>query len=432
MKLLDANEQRGEFPPSYYAASAPNAPERPALAGDVRTDVCVIGGGFTGLSAALRLSELGYSVVLLEAHRVGWGASGRNGGQLGTGQRKEQPELEKSFGKDFARDLWDISEAAKALVKGLIEEHNIECGLKPGIIHANHRKRYDEETREYVDHMGAHYDYPLAYLPPEELRTYVKSPRYSAGVLDLDAAHLHPLKYARGLARATEATGVKIYEMSEVLSLDQTDPAIVRTKQGQVTADAVVLGCNGYLDGLMKPVARHVMPINNFIIATEPLDEVQVQSVLSHDYAVADSKFVVNYFRLSEDRRLLFGGRESYGYRFPRDIKSFVRKALVDIFPQTAGLKIDYGWGGTLAITTNRLPHLAQPASNIFNASGYSGHGVGMATMSGRMVADAIHGDRSRFDLMAKASGFPFPGGTSLRQPLLVAAMLWYSLLDRI
>lgn len=431
MKLLTANEDWGQFPPSYYAASAPEAPDQPVLQGEIRADVCVIGGGFTGLSAALRLAELGYDVVLLEAHRIGWGASGRNGGQLGSGQRKEQPDLEKRYGLAFAKDLWRIAEGAKTAVKRLIDVHEIDCDLKPGIVHANHRARYDNETRAHVDHMGEVYDYPLRYLPPEELRSIVNSPRYSAGELDMDAAHLHPLKFARGLGAAARKAGVRIFEMSEVQSVGQGAPVVVKARSGSVVADAVVLGCNGYLDGLVESVARKVMPINNFIIATEPLSDAQAASILSHDYAVADSKFVVNYFRLSADRRLLFGGRESYGYRFPRDIKAFVRKAMVDIFPQTSKFRIDYGWGGTLAITTNRLPFLHRLAPDVYNASGYSGHGVGMATMSGRMVADAIDGKPLLFDIMSKADGFAFPGGRALRHPVLIAGMLWYSLMDR-
>lgn len=432
MKLLTANEAQGTFPASYYADSAGDAPQRAPLKGDVSVDVCVIGGGFTGLSAALHLAEAGLSVAVLEAHRVGWGASGRNGGQLGSGQRKEQPDLEKEHGMDAARAMWAIAEESKATVKGLIEKHNIECDLKPGIIHANHRKRYDGEAKELVDHMAQHYDYELEYLPPEALQAEVNSPRYSAGVLDRDSAHLHPLKFARGLATAAETAGATIYEMSEAIDITQSDPAVVKTDQGQVTARHVVVGCNGYLDRLLGQVAQHVMPINNFIIATEALTQEQMDAILAHDYAVADSKFVVNYFRFSDDRRLLFGGRESYGYKYPNDIKGFVRKAMVDIFPQTSTYQIDYGWGGTLAITMNRLPYLRRITPNIYNASGYSGHGVGMATMSGRIIAEAIQGQAARFDVMSKIEATAFPGGPSLRQPLLVAAMLWYSLLDRI
>lgn len=397
--------------------------------GDGEADVCVIGAGFTGLSAALHLAERGHSVVVLEAHRIGWGASGRNGGQVGSGQRIEQPELEEMFGQDRARALWEIGEAAKALVKDLVARHDIACALKPGIIHANHRARYDKGSAEFVDHMNRHYGTALSYLDPRALQGLVRSPRYSGGVLDPEGAHLHPLDFVRGLARAAEAAGVTIHEMTEVTHVGEGGAI---TALGRVSAEHVILACNGYLGALQGEVARHVMPINNFIIATEPLGADRAADLLTRDVAVADSKFVVNYFRLSEDRRLLFGGRESYGYRFPRDIKGFVRKAMIDIFPQARDLRIDYGWGGTLAITMNRLPHLRRLAGGIWTAGGYSGHGVALATMSGKLIADAIEGDARGFDVMAELETPAFPGGAAWRHPLLIAAMLWYGLRDRI
>ena len=429
LNLLYANEKAGEFPPSWYAQSARPGPNCPSLQGEVSADVCVIGAGFTGLSAALHLAERGYSVVVLEAHRVGWGASGRNGGQLGSGQRLEQPELEAKFGMDAARAMWQISEDAKALVKDLVARHKIDCALKPGIIHANHRKRYDTDARDLVDHMARHYDYDLKYLDPDALRAEVNSPRYSAGTLDLGAAHLHPLNFARGLAKAVVHAGGQIFELSEVTKVAA---GRVDTQTGHVRAKQVVVACNGYLGGIVENVPTRVMPINNFIIATEPLSDVQVRDLIPNDFAVADSKFVVNYFRFSEDRRLLFGGRESYGYRFPKDIRAFVRKAMVDIFPQTRDLAVEFGWGGTLAITMSRLPYLRRLRADMWSASGYSGHGVGLATISGRIIADAIDGDMARFDVMAAIPAQRFPGGTAMRHPLLVAAMLWYSLRDRL
>lgn len=427
--MLYVNEKAGKFPPSWYFESAPDGPECEALAGKVRADICIIGAGFTGLSAALHLAELGYKVVVLEAHRIGWGASGRNGGQLGSGQRLEQPELEETLGMDAARALWEISEEAKSTVRGLIARHDIDCALKPGIIHANHRARYDREAAELVDHMAKRYDYELTYLPPERLREEVKSPRYSAGVLDMGAGHLHPLKLAKGMARACLAAGVQIFEMSEAVRVGLQE---VQTQGGRVHATEIVLACNGYLGGLIGGVPERVMPINNFIIATEPLSEDQARGLLAHDYAVADSKFVVNYFRLSEDKRLLFGGRESYGYKFPHDIKGFVRKAMVDIFPQSKDLRVDHGWGGTLAITMSRMPYLRKLDSGYWCAGGYSGHGVAMATMSGRILAEAIAGQNERFDVMSAIPARRFPGGVMMRQPLLVAAMLWFGLRDRL
>jgi len=428
MNLLYANETAGRFPPSWYAESARPAPDRAMLNGAVNADICIIGAGFTGVSAALHLAERGYRVVVLEAHRVGWGASGRNGGQVGSGQRVDQPDLEKQVGRDDARLLWEVSQDAKQLVKDLVHRFDMDCALKPGIIHANHRKRFDRDSEAYVDHMARHYDHDLTYLPPSALRREVNSPRYSGGYLDLDAAHLHPLNYIRGLARGAEFSGAQIFEMSEATNVSG---GVVATAKGQVKAREVVVACNGYLGGLVEDVPRYVMPINNFIVATEPLNETQAKGILAHDYAVADSKFVVNYFRLSEDRRLLFGGRESYGYKFPHDIKGFVRKAMVDIFPQMTSVAITHGWGGTLAITMSRLPYLARQ-DGFWTSGGYSGHGVALATMAGRILADAIAGQTEKFDVMARIPATRFPGGVALRHPLLVAAMLWYGLRDRL
>ena len=429
--LLDANDKAGGYPQSYYAASVAQPDACAALSGDIRADVCVIGAGFTGLSAALHLAGAGADVALIDAHLAGWGASGRNGGQLGSGQRVEQPELEKMVGRDNARAMWEIAEKAKSLVHDLCVDHAIACDLKPGIIHVNHRARYDCESLHLVEHMQRHYAYNLTYLAPDDCREIVRSPSYSAGVLDEGAGHLHPLKFALGLRKAALGAGVRLYENTRAVSVD-ADAGVVQTQTGAIQAEHIVLAGNGYLEGLAGEVERHVMPINNYIIATEPLSEAQVAGILSRDVAVADSKFVVNYFRLSDDRRLLFGGRESYGYRFPADIAGFVRKAMIGIFPQTREIGVDYGWGGTLAITMNRIPFLRKLASRVWNASGYSGHGVAMATMSGKLSADAIRGQTGGFDVMASVDVPPFPGGPKFRSPLLVAAMLWYSLRDRL
>ena len=254
---------------------------------------------------------------------------------------------------------------------------------------------------------------------------------YVGGVLDPRGGNLHPLNYALGLARAAAAAGVRIFETSPVHTIDQKSPAKVQTDAGHVIADHVILACNGYLGGLNRKVAARVMPINNFVIATEPLGA-RVDEVLRRDVAVADERFVVNYFRLSHDKRLLFGGGESYGYKFPKDITATVRKPMLQIFPSLKDVKIDYAWGGTLAITMRRLPYLARLAPNILSASGYSGHGVGNATHAGYLMAKAIEGDDAGFNTMAALPTQPFPGGAALRNPLLVLAMTWYSMRDRL
>ena len=431
MNLLYSNDTKGAFPRSWYAATAHERTPAPQLRGDAAADICVVGGGFTGLSAALHLAERGYSVALIEAHRVGFGASGRNGGQLGSGQRVEQTDLEKMVGDAEARKLWELAENAKDLVKQLISKHNIDCDLKPGIAHATFSASETAHEHAYVEHLQSRYGYDqITALSEEALSAVCPSPRYKGGSLDMGAAHLHPLNYALGLARACEKAGVTFYENTHVHHIEDGAKVTVRCDTGRVLADHVILAANGYLGGLNRRVAGRVMPINNFIAATEPLGE-DAARVLTKDIAVADSKFVVNYFRLSSDNRLLFGGGESYGYKFP-DIDKTVRKPMIDIYPHLKDIRFDYTWGGTLAITMKRLPYVARLAPNILSASGYSGHGVGTATQAGKLMADAIAGEATGFDTMARIPNTPFPGGAALRTPLLTLAMTWYALRDRL
>ena len=432
MNLLYSNDRKAEYPPSWYAATAHPMDPSPALRGDVSADVCVVGGGYTGLSAALHLAEAGFSVVLLEAHRVGFGASGRNGGQLGSAQRMDQEHLERLVGNADAARLWELAEGAKGLVKSLVSRHNIDCDLKPGIANLGFSKSGQAGLHDHAAHLSARYGYDqIELLDADAAQALCPSPAYAGGYLDRGAGHLHPLNYALGLARAAVEAGVRLHEGTEVPGIDNGQQVIVRTQQGRVTADHVILACNGYLGDLNRQVASRVMPINNFIAATEPLGA-EAARVLTQDIAVADTKFVVNYFRLSADGRLLFGGGESHGYRFPADIAAKVRKPMVEIFPHLHDVRIDYAWGGTLAITMRRMPYLARVAPNILSASGYSGHGVGTATHAGQLMALAIRGQAEGFDTMARVPALPFPGGSALRSPLLVLAMTWYALRDRL
>ncbi|MDR5652185.1 NAD(P)/FAD-dependent oxidoreductase [Ruixingdingia sedimenti] len=431
MNLLHANDRPGEYPPSWYAETAvPHAP-LPVLRGEARADVCVVGAGYTGLSAALHLAQRGYRVVVLEAQRVGFGASGRNGGQVGSGQRIGQDRVSALAGPGRARALWDVAEEARLLVRDLAEGMP-GVDFTPGVLHAC---RSDAEMRAGHDEaamLARDYGYGLIEpLDRAAVRAVIGSARFVGGTLDMGGGHLHPLNFALGLSARAQAAGAVIHERSEVIGIDHGPKVRLRTAEGMVVADHVIFGANGYLSGLAPEVEARVMPINNFIIATEPLGD-RAADVLARPVAAEDSRFVINYWRLSGDGRLLFGGGESYGWRFPADIAAKVRKPMLEIYPQLADARITHAWGGTLAITMTRMPCFRRVAPNVLSASGYSGHGVTHATFAGKVMAAAVAGQAERFDLLAGLPQPRFPGGARLRHPLLVLAMVWYSLRDRL
>ncbi len=421
------------YPDSYYVATAIGITEHPTLQGTERADVCVIGGGFTGLSAALNLAEQGLDVVLLEAERIGFGASGRNGGLIGSGQRKDALEMEGQFGYERSRVFWDLAEAAKTEIRERVAKHNIECDLQYGQIEGVHKKSYVGRAAAYAEALAERYDYPHARaLTRDEMRAMVDTDNFLEGLHDSQAMSIHPLNYALGLARAAREAGVRIYEKSRVTGYTRTDPATVSTEHGHVDASFIVLGCNGYLGKLEPRVAGRIMPINNYLVATEPLGEKGARKLIADRNCVHDTRFVVNFFRTSSDHRLLFGGGENYRSGFPRDIAAFVRPHMLELFPQLADVRIDYSWGGTLSVTVKRMPQVGRLEPNLFFAHGYSGHGVSIANFAGKVLAEAIGGTANRFDVMSSIKALPFPGGTLLRYPGMVLGMLYYSLRDRI
>ncbi|MEQ9639029.1 MAG: FAD-binding oxidoreductase [Alphaproteobacteria bacterium] len=427
-----------DVPPgdSYYDATANDRPSFAALAGDAACDVAVVGGGYCGLSAALHLADAGYDVRLVEAHTVGWGASGRNGGQLHSGQRRGQDWLEAHLGLDEARRLWAIAEAAKALVKSLVNKHAIACDLVPGVIDVAHHPRETAGLHREAEHLATVYDYPhLATFTAAESRAWIDSPAYHGGVLDRDAAHLHPLNLALGLARAAADAGARLHENTLVQALDETgDDMTLTTSGGTLRAKHVVLAGNGYLGAeLMPQLAGRILPLNNFILATAPLLPDQAGRLIAERAAVADTRRVINYFRLSSDNRLLFGGGEAYRRRFPADIGEFVRRPMRQVFPQLASMPVTHAWGGTLAITLQRMPGFGRlHGGRTLYAHGFSGHGVAMATMAGQLLAEAVAGTAERFDVMARLPQPNFPGGPRMRWPIQVLAMFWFGLLDRL
>ncbi len=420
-------------PASYYAATANRRTDCPTVTDDIACDVCVVGGGYCGLSSALHLAERGYDVVLLEANRIGWGASGRNGGQVGSGQRQDQDVVEVMVGQEDARRLWDLAEESKAVVKSRIAQHGIDCDLKPGILHAAYKAGDAAEFPAYVEKLERNYGYPhLRTVSKAEMGEMLGTGIYHGGVLDGDAAHLHPLNYALGLARAAEEAGARLFEGARVTGYRDGASCRLDCNGRQITAKHVVLACNGYLEHLEPRLAGKIMPINNFILATEPLGDSLAREIIRDDVAVADSKFVIDYYRLSADKRLLFGGGENYSRSFPNDIASFVRKYMLRVYPQLEKTRIDYAWGGTLAITVNRMPDFGRLSSNVYYAQGFSGHGVAMASLAGQVIAEAVAGTAERFDVFARIPTRRFPGGTLLRWPGLVLGMLYYALRDKL
>ena len=423
----------GNYPGSWYAATAPLVGAFPGLSGDISTDVCVIGGGYTGLSSALHLRQKGYDVVLLEAERIAWGASGRNGGHVGTGQRADQTSIEKWVGEEAAKGLWQLGLDAVQKVCDLINEHNIDCELGSGNLHLAAKPSHAGELQDELAHLESQYGYQqLTYLTPEAVAERTSARGFHGGLLDDGCKHLHPLKYALGLARAASEAGVKIYEGTRGHPQADGQSGEVKTENGRVKARHIVIGCNAYLGSLVPRMAGNIMPINNFVIATERLPSHLLPRINRDNLSMSDTLFVINYWKLSQDGRLIFGGGENYSSRFPRDIKAFVRPHMLNIYPELQDIDIDYGWGGAVGITLNRMPDFGRIGKHLWYAQGFSGHGVPTATMAGSLLADAIDGDTAGFDLMASVPTQRFPGGTLLRWPGLVAGMLFYSLRDKL
>ena len=419
---------------SWYESTATTAPAYPHLEGESRVDVGIIGGGYTGLSTALHLAERGYRVGLLEAEQIGWGASGRNGGQICSGQRQDMLELERLVPKEDAKRLWHLAEEAKALVRKRVDQHNISCDLRSGILTAAWKPSHYRFLVRYIEHLRTQYDYEHAHLLDRaEIENHLATSIYHGGCLDRGAGHLPPLNFALGLGQAAADAGVTIYHHSKVKSIcREGGQSLIRTDHGQLRASFIVLACNGYLGRLEPRLTGSIMPINNFILATESLGEEHARNLIREGVAVSDTKFVVDYFRMTSDHRLLFGGGENYTRRFPRNIKSFVRRYMLRVFPQLSEVRVDYGWGGTLAITRNRLPLFGRLEGNTFYALGYSGQGVALATLAGRVLASAIAGTAEDFDVLARVPRRQFPGGALLRWPGLAFGMLYYALRDHL
>ncbi|SMG01620.1 NAD(P)/FAD-dependent oxidoreductase [Burkholderia singularis] len=417
---------------SYYSATLNDTTGHPPLEGSIQADVCVIGAGLTGLSAALDLAERGYSVAVVEASKVGWAASGRNGGQLIGGYACDIDTFAPYVSNDELRQIWNMGLETLDIVKTRVAKHSIDCALTPGYLSAANKPRDVDALRRWRDDAARRFGYDrLRYVERDELPHYVQSSRYLGGLFDPDSGHLHPLNYTLGLARAAVQSGARIFENSCVTRIsDEYGDHVVSTARGAVRAKFVVLGCNVFLGTLAPSLARKIMPVGTYVIATEPLGEARASALMPARAAVCDSRFVLDYFRLSSDTRLLWGGKVSYSTLEPHNLGQAMRKDMLKTFPQLADVKIEHAWGGFVDITMNRAPHFGRLSPTVYFAQGFSGHGVNTTGLAGKLIAEAIDGQAARFDLFAKIRHRDFPGGAAFRTPALVLAMAWYRMRD--
>lgn len=416
---------------SYYVATANPFAPAPALDADIEADIVVVGGGYTGLHTALSAAERGYSVALLEAGKIGWGASGRNGGQLIPGWRKGASELVKLYGERRARELFDLALRAREEVLATISANRLRCDLvQSGHLLAAAKPGDLAWMREEVETLKRVMDYHDArVLSASETAEEVASPRFHGGLLDARGGHFHPLNYSLGLAEVARNRGVRLFEQTRAIAMETASGVVVRSAGGSVRARFGVLACDALLEGLEPRIAGRIMPVANYLVATAPL--ATPATLIAHNLAISDTRFVVNYFRLSADGRLIFGGGERYTPSPPQDIASFVRPFILKVFPQLAETPIEYAWGGLVSITMSRMPHIGR-LGDLYFAHGYSGQGTLLPAVAGKSIVSAIDGDAHHFNLLASLAPPEFPGGAALRTPLHVLGMLWYALRDRL
>jgi gamma-glutamylputrescine oxidase len=430
MPLLATDQALARHP--YYAATTARGAGYPALRGSTSCDVAIVGGGLAGLSAALELKARGLDVVLLESHEVGWGASGRNGGQAIHGLACDPSTLEEQLGLADARRVWDMSIEALDLLRERIRQHAIDCDWHDGYLGVATSARKGAALAGWADRIETVYGYPLRRIGPGELGTWIASPRYHSGIHDPRSGHLNPLKYTLGLAKAAAAAGVRLHEQSPVLALQQGERPVLRSAAGDVQARQVLLAGNVYLDGVAPALSPRIMPVGTYIACTETLDAATADSLIPSRSAVCDTNFVLDYFRTTPDDRMLYGGRVSYSTVTPPGLAQSLRKRMVRTFPQLRDARIDCVWGGFVDISMNRAPDFGRlpGAPNVYYLQGFSGHGLALTGLAGRVVAEAMAGDASRFDVFARLRHRAFPGGTLLRTPALVLGMAWYRLRD--
>ena len=433
---------------SYYAASANEQPQYPSLEDDIEVDVCVVGGGFAGLSSAIELADRGYKVVVLEAKHIGFGASGRNGGQIIAGLACEQDVIENALGFDAAKQVWNMTIEALDLVRERVKRFDIQCDLVDGFLGVSVGEKKGKSLHNWFDSMAKKYQYDsdAKWIEPAYIKKWVDSPRYFNGYFDKRSGHIHPLNYCLGLARGAASLGAQIYQYSAVTQMLQgqgvnKEHVILSTESGQVKAKFVVLAGNMYLPeiapALAPKIAKRIMPVGTYIIGTELIDAKLAAKLIPSNSAVCDTNFVLDYFRFSQDfnsdaKRMIYGGRVSYSAMTPHNLTQSMRVRMVETFPQLKNTKVEYTWGGFVDISMNRAPDFGRVADNVYYLQGFSGHGVALTGLAGKLVAEAISGHAERLDVFAKIKHHDFPGGKLLRTPALVLGMVWYQLRDKL
>ncbi len=455
MSFLDTDRDLARH--SYYDATVEREAPRAALEGDIECDVAIVGGGLAGLSAAIELADRGHRVVLLEARQLGWGASGRNGGQALAGLACDQHTIESQLGLDEARRVWAMTLEALALIAARCERFHIDCGWRAGYLSLAVNERKARELQSWRAHMQQHYGFDTSWITPAEMPQWIASPRFHSGVFDAVSGHLNPLKYTLGLARGAAQLGVRLFEDAPVTGLDAgrlpLSAVRLRTAKGSVRASQVLLAGNVYLQGVAPVLEPRIMPVGTYIVTSEPIDPTLAQSLIPSGAAVCDTNFVLDYFRpvsdavrasgtaaTTSDHRMLYGGRVSYSTATPRDLEAGMQQRMAQTFPQLANTRVEYAWGGFVDISMNRAPDFGRLSdrmngagshlSNVFYLQGFSGHGLALTGLAGRLVAEAIDGDASRFDTFSRIKHRAFPGGRMLRTPALVAGMAYYRLKD--
>ena len=426
-------EQHDNEKISFYRSSVEDLNSQDQLTSNIDVDICIIGGGLTGISSAINLSKKGYSVILCEARKIGWGASGRNGGQLGIGMRKDQFTIEKKLGLKHAKELWSLGLEAVEDVKNLIKENEIDCHLVNGVMSTACFEKDIDEYKFEIEHMSKNYDFEgYQFFNKEKIREEINSKMYLAGLLNSGSYHLNPLKLTLGLAKVAQKNKVKIFENTPIEKIrEEGDRVQVMSKKGLIRANQVVVACNGYLDSILGSKKNKFMPINNYVVATEPLGEKRARQIIKNNYAVCDTRFIIDYYRFSEDWRMIFGGGETFTSNFVKNATSFVSKRMIKVFPQLQNVNIDYSWGGTLAITVNRLPHFGTLMNNkVSYAFGYSGHGLALSVLAGKLIGENIHGDHERFKFFSDINHMSIPLGSIFRRPIYSSAILYYKIRD--